>query len=885
MVLKPGILRASSPIAIESFHTMPLSIGDKLGPYEILEPIGKGGMGEVCRARDTRLNRDVAVKVSAEQFSERFEREARAIASLNHPNICHLYDVGPNYLVMELVEGPTLAERIKQGAMPLEEALAIAGQIADALDAAHEKGVVHRDLKPGNIKVRPDGTVKVLDFGLAKMGGTPTVQGDHSPTLTIGQTEAGMILGTASYMSPEQAKGKPVDQRADIYAFGVVLYEMLTGKRLHHGETTTEVLASVIKEEPQWDKVPVQVQRLLRRCLEKDPNKRLRHIGDVMELVDDAPAATVSVPATVEPRRRRWVVVGSALACVLAAAVAGLAVWLLKSAPPKPVTRFVMSLPPGQQLTMARTAIVISPDGTRLAYAAGPGALASQLYLRAMDGLEARAVPGTEGARNPFFSPDGQWLGFSAGGKLKKVSLSGGALATLGDVPAAGVLGASWGTQGIIAFVPQGAGPIQQVSDAGGNSQSLTHLDKGEITHRNPEFLPGGAGLLFNIPLRGGAAPKVAVQSLKTGERRDLLQAGTQPRYAPSGHIVYSQGANLMAAPFDLRRLAVTGGAVSVIEGIQPFQYSFSSTGSLVYVPGSAQEQLKLVWVDRKGTEQPVPAPAHNYVLPRISPDGQRVAAGIEEADSQIWNYDFARGTLTRLTFEGANNVDPVWTPDGKRIVFKADGNRLFWQPADGSGAAEALTSGPLSTNDIPGSLSPDGQELVFTENDAATTRSIWILPLKDRKPQPFGRSQSYETAPRFSPDGHWIAYDSTESGRDEIYVRPYPGPGGKWQISAEGGTEPVWNPKGRELFYRNHNQMMAVEVTTQPAFSAGKPRLLFEGAYVPTPRSWPDYDVSPDGQRFLMLKAPEQAQAPAQINVVLNWFEELKRRVPSGTK
>ena len=864
---------------------MPLSIGDKLGPYEILEPIGKGGMGEVCRARDTRLNRDVAVKVSAEQFSERFEREARAIASLNHPNICHLYDVGPNYLVMELVEGPTLAERIKQGAMPLEEALAIAGQIADALDAAHEKGVVHRDLKPGNIKVRPDGTVKVLDFGLAKMGGTPTVQGDHSPTLTIGQTEAGMILGTASYMSPEQAKGKPVDQRADIYAFGVVLYEMLTGKRLHHGETTTEVLASVIKEEPQWDKVPVQVQRLLRRCLEKDPNKRLRHIGDVMELVDDAPAATVSVPATVEPRRRRWVVVGSALACVLAAAVAGLAVWLLKSAPPKPVTRFVMSLPPGQQLTMARTAIVISPDGTRLAYAAGPGALASQLYLRAMDGLEARAVPGTEGARNPFFSPDGQWLGFSAGGKLKKVSLSGGALATLGDVPAAGVLGASWGTQGIIAFVPQGAGPIQQVSDAGGNSQSLTHLDKGEITHRNPEFLPGGAGLLFNIPLRGGAAPKVAVQSLKTGERRDLLQAGTQPRYAPSGHIVYSQGANLMAAPFDLRRLAVTGGAVSVIEGIQPFQYSFSSTGSLVYVPGSAQEQLKLVWVDRKGTEQPVPAPAHNYVLPRISPDGQRVAAGIEEADSQIWNYDFARGTLTRLTFEGANNVDPVWTPDGKRIVFKADGNRLFWQPADGSGAAEALTSGPLSTNDIPGSLSPDGQELVFTENDAATTRSIWILPLKDRKPQPFGRSQSYETAPRFSPDGHWIAYDSTESGRDEIYVRPYPGPGGKWQISAEGGTEPVWNPKGRELFYRNHNQMMAVEVTTQPAFSAGKPRLLFEGAYVPTPRSWPDYDVSPDGQRFLMLKAPEQAQAPAQINVVLNWFEELKRRVPSGTK
>src|SRR6202049_2838760 len=331
---------------------MPLSIGDKLGPYEILAPIGKGGMGEVYRARDTRLNRDVAVKVSAERFSERFEREARAIASLNHPNICHLYDVGPDYLVMELVEGPTLAERIKESAIPLEESLAIAGQIADALEAAHEKGVVHRDVKPGNVKVKSDGTVKVLDFGLAKMGGTPTVQGDHSPTLTIGQTEAGMILGTASYMSPEQAKGKPVDHRADIYAFGLVLYEMLTGQRLHHGETTTEVLASVIKEEPQWDKVPAQVQRLLRRCLEKDPQKRLRHIGDVMALVDDMPVAPVTAPAPVRPRRRWWVV--SASACALAAAVAAFAVWLLKPAAPKPVTRFAMSLPAGQRLCTLR---------------------------------------------------------------------------------------------------------------------------------------------------------------------------------------------------------------------------------------------------------------------------------------------------------------------------------------------------------------------------------------------------------------------------------------------------------------------------------------------------------------------------------------------------
>jgi Tol biopolymer transport system component/predicted Ser/Thr protein kinase len=865
---------------------MSISIGDKLGPYEILEPIGKGGMGEVYRARDTRLNRDVAVKVSAEQFSERFEREARAIASLNHPNICHLYDVGPNYLVMELVEGPTLAERIKQSAIPFEEALAIAGQIADALDAAHEKGITHRDLKPGNIKIKPDGTVKVLDFGLAKMGGTPTVHGDHSPTLTMGQTEAGMILGTASYMSPEQAKGKVVDQRSDIYAFGVVLYEMLTGKRLHHGETTTEVLASVIKEEPQWDNVPAQVQRLLRRCLEKDPQKRLRHIGDVMSLVDDTPVAPITAPATAEPRGRSRTVFVSAVACVLGAVVVGLSVWFLKPTPPKPVSRFAMSLPPGQRLFTGRPELAISPDGTRMVYAAGQNLNSIQLYLRAMDGLDARAIPGTEVAAGPFFSPDGQWIGFSAGGKLKKVSLSGGPPVSLADVaPAGGAFGANWSSQGTIAFAPRVGSPIQQVSDAGGSVQPLTGLEKGILSgHGYPELLPSGTGLLFSIFTGGANVRKIVVQSLKTGERRELLPSGDLPRYAPSGHIVYLQGANLMAVPFDLGRLAITGAAVPVIEGVLPLQYSFSSNGSLVYVPGSSQApQLKLVWVDRKGGDQPLPAPAHNYVMPRISPDGRRVATALEEGDSQVWIYDLGRDALTRLTFQQGDNVDPVWMPDGKRIVFKGAANRLFWQPSDGSGAAEALTSGPLSTNDIPSSWSPDGQAMAIVETIG--TQGVWILPLQDRKPQLFDRGQTNETAPRFSPDGHWIAYTSGESGRVEIYVRPYPGPGGKYQISTEGGTEPVWNPKGRELFYRAGNKMMAVEVATQPAFSAGKPKVLFEGAYVATPRSLPNYDVSPDGQRFLMLEGSEQGQAPTQINVVLNWFEELKRRVPSGTK
>ncbi len=864
---------------------MPLSLGEKLGPYEIVAPIGKGGMGEVYRARDSRLNRDVAVKISAERFSERFEREARAIAALNHPNICHLYDVGPNYLVMELVEGPTLADRIREGAIPLEEALPIAGQIADALDAAHEKGVVHRDLKPGNIKIKPDGTVKVLDFGLAKMGGTPAVHADESPTLTLAQTEAGMIMGTASYMSPEQAKGKVVDQRADIYAFGVVLYEMLAGKRLHHGDTTADILASVIREEPKLDKVSPQVQKLLRRCLEKDPQKRLRHIGDVMALIDDVPAAARlgSPSAVAQPQPNRWVPVGWTIGCVLTA----VAVWFLKPAPPappKPVSRFAMALPPGQRVFPARPEIAISPDGTRLVYSAGPNAVSAQLYLRAMDGLEAHPIAGAEGAYGPFFSPDGQWIGFSAGAKLKKVSLSGGPPVNLADVGAVGgAIGASWGSQGTIAFSPRASSPIQQVSDAGGAAQPLTRIEKADNSQVFPELLPNGAGLLFS-PGATANTDRVVVQSLKTGERRDLFPSGSIARYAPSGHIVFMQGPNLTAAPFDVRSLKVTGAAVPIIEGVLPYQYSFSSTGTLVYIPGSSQApQLRLVWVDRKGTEQPIPAPPHNYVMPRISPDGRRVAAGLEEADGQIWLYDLTRDTLTRLTFATGENIDPVWTPDGQRIVYKGNGNRLFWQPSDGSGAAEALTDGALSSNDIPGSFSPDGQAMVIVES--TPVQSVWILPLRDRKAQVFERGQTNETAPRFSPDGHWIAYTSGESGRPEIYVRPYPGPGGKYQISTEGGTEPMWNPKGRELFYRAGNKMMAVEVTTQPAFSAGKPTVLFEGAYVPTPRSFPDYDVSPDGQRFLMLKANEQAQPSTQINVVLNWFEELKRRVPSGTK
>jgi Tol biopolymer transport system component len=545
-------------------------------------------------------------------------------------------------------------------------------------------------------------------------------------------------------------------------------------------------------------------------------------------------------------------------------------------------------------------AVALSSDGTHLAYVARQGG-AQQLYLRAMDSLEAKSIPGTEAAVNPFFSPDGQWLGFFAGGKLKKVSVSGGPALTLGD--ATTPRGASWGSQGTIIFAPATASLVQQVSDAGGTPQPLTRPEKGEASHRWPEFLPGNKAVLFAASATTGnwINAQVAVQSVGTGERRNLIHGGMYPRYAPSGHLVYAQGGNLMAMPFDPQRLTAMGAAVPVVEGVLQSpssgaaQYGFSATGSLVYVPGGIQSaQLRLVWISRNGAEQPVAAPAHAYLAPRLSPDGRRVAVGITESQSHIWLYDLSRDTLTRFTFEGNSNQYPAWTPDGKRIAFQSNKEgvlNLFRQMADGSGSLERLTTS--DNTQTANSWSPDGQLLAFHEIDPATQRDIWVLRMGDpsqgsgqvRKAQPFLRTRFDEAGPRFSPDARWLAYISNESGRYEIYVQPYPGPGGKWQVSTEGGTEPVWNPNGRELFYRSGDKMMVVDIATQPSFAAGKPRMLFEGQYVPTPATAPNYDVSPDGQRFLMLKPVEQAAGPTQINVVLNWFEELKQKVPTGKK
>ncbi len=907
---------------------MALASGTRLGPHEILSAIGAGGMGEVYKGRDTRLNRIVAIKVlpthlaDRSESRERFEREARTIASLNHPHICTLFDIGQqdgiDYLVMEYLEGETLAQRLLKGPLPLEQVLQYAIEIADALDKAHRKGVTHRDLKPGNIMLTKTGT-KLLDFGLAKLTqevAPANVRLSELPTEDDPLTAKGTILGTLQYMAPEQLESKEVDARTDIFAFGTVVYEMATRKRAFEGKSQASVISSIMSSDPVpmaslQPMMPPALDRVVKKCLAKESEKRWQAASDVCDelkwIAEGGSQVTPTSASTLKGvrARRRGALLWS-VAFLLLAAVISVAIWNRKSSPPinsGPVSRIAITLPPSQPLAGLEIgpAVALAPDGTRLVYSARQGGV-QQLYLRPLGGLEANPIPGTAGATEPFFSPDGQWVGFFADGKLKKVSVSGGEALSLGD--AVDPRGASWGSQGMIIFAPTRDSLLKKVSDAGGAPQPLTRFVKDEDSHRWPEFLPGGDAVLF-AALRGGGNwnnAQIAVQRVGTGERRNLVLGGTHPRYAPSGHLVYAQGGTLMALPFDTDNLAVTGAAVPVQEGVLQStfsgaaQYSFSATGSLVYVPGSVlATQRRLVWVNRSGAEQPLAAPARAYRGPRLSPDGREVAVAVEGQETQIWLYNLSRETLTRLTFQGSTNYNPAWTRDGKRIVFTSVGVQgLFWQLADGSGGLERLDE----LGGYPNSWSPDGQLLAFDNASSSTGWDIWVLRMGDpslrsgqapsagsgqvRRDEPFLQTPFREGAAQFSPDGRWLAYASDESGRFEIYVQPYPGPGGKWQISTEGGAEPLWNPNGRELFYRSGNKMMAVEITTQPSFSAGKPKVLFAGQYQSSPSPVPNanYDVSPDGQRFLMLKPGGQDQTATQINVVLNWFEELKQKV-----
>ena len=823
-------------------------IGRRLAHYEIKSHLGSGGMGDVYRARDTQLQRDVALKLLPEIFASdaerlaRFQREAQVLAALNHPNIAQIYGLEgtgtSRCIVMELVEGDTLQDRLKRGPIPVKEALAIAEQMTEALEAAHEKDIIHRDLKPANAKITPEGRVKVLDFGLAKPLEEPHPDLSNSPTSRMAATDARVILGTAAYMSPEQARGEKVDERTDIWSFGCVLYELLTGKQAFGGETVTDTLAAVLKTEPDWNRLaaatPASIRVLLRRCLQKDLKRRLRDASDARIEIQDALEAPAAAEATaVGPGTRRtrnawrWALV-LGLVSLAVDALTGIAVWNLRA--PPAVSRVTIMLPAGQRLAaLDQPAIALSPDGKNLVYVAaqdlGAGTGVSpasqgqagrpvatgtqQLFLRPLDSQEAKPIAGTKGAVSPFFSPDSQWIGFFAGGKLKKVSVNGGAPVTLANAPIPG--GASWSSQGTLVLQGVVGQGLQQVSQEGGTPQPLTRLGKGEIIHRWPEVLSGGKAVLFagspNFNPRRNM--QIAVQPIGAGDRKDLVQDATQPRYAATGHLLWVQDGTLMAAPFDAKRLTLTRAAVPAIEGVVQSgtgaaQYSISSTGTLVYLAGGpAGRQSRLVWVSRNGEEQPLPAAPRSYQFPRLSPDGGRVAVGAGAPEPQIWVYDVSRDTFTRLTFEGNVNNIPAWSPDGLQVAFRSNRTggpgSLFWQASDGSGAAERLTTS--ESPHAPNSFSPDGQLLAFDEQRAETGRDIWVLNLKERKAQPFLRTPYEETAPKFSPDGKWLAYSSDESGRREIYVQPYPGPGGKWQISAGGGQEPVWNPNGLELF------------------------------------------------------------------------------------
>ena len=902
--------------------------GRRLGPYEILSAVGAGGMGEVYKARDTRLDRTVAIKVLPDHFEnrselrERFEREARTIASLNHPHICVLHDIGHqdgvDYLVLEYLEGETLAQRLMKGPLPVEQALRYAIEIADALDKAHRKGITHRDLKPGNIMLTKSGT-KLLDFGLAKLrqeAAPSEVSLSNLSTRDDSITAQGTILGTLQYMAPEQLEGRKdeIDARTDIFAFGVVVYEMATGKKAFEGKSQASLIAAILEREPPpmttlQPMTPPALDRVVKRCLAKDREDRWQTARDVCDemkwiATGDSQISSVPIAAAKAARAlgRRGIFIGVG-AVLLVAAIASLVTWNLKSTPPtppQPVTRMVVNLPPGQQLAglSKGPAVALTPDGTHLAYVAREGGT-QRIYLRAMNSLESKPIPDTEGAANPFFSPDGQWLGFFASGKLKKVSLNGGGALTLADAVEPG--GASWSSQGTIFFGAASTSPLKQVPDTGGVPQPLTSIQRGEGGHRWPDVMPGGKAVLF---VAGASAitsnnQQLAIQLVGTGKQHYLIQGGTTPQYASSGHLIFAQRGTLMAVPFDVQRLTAAGAPVPVVDGVLEStvtgaslygasQYSLSATGSLAYVPGGVQSaQSKLVWVTRNGTEQPMAAPPHAYLNQRLSPDDQRVAATISDLETQLWLYDLSRETLTRVTFEAGANNAAQWTPDGKRIAFASNKEgplSVYWRLADGSGGLEQLTTGEYGR--VPMSWSPDGKLLAFIEINPTTGYDIWVLRMSDRKAEPFLRTQFNESVPRFSPDGRWLAYISDESGRYEIYVQPYPGPGGKWQISTDGGTEPAWNPNGKELFYRSGDKMMAVDVTTQPSFTAGRPHMLFQGPYLPTPLTNPNYDVSRDGQRFLMLKPVEsQASEPTQINLVLNWFEELKQKVPTGKK
>ena len=907
---------------------MSLGPGTRLGPYEILSAIGAGGMGEVYRARDTKLGRDVAIKVLPSTVTSdpdrlaRFTREAQVLASLSHPNIAAIYHVEETAdapaLVMELVEGETLADRIARGPVPIEEALRIAKQTAEALEAAHEKGIIHRDLKPANIKLTQSGDVKVLDFGLAKLsdagpGGPHSIAGlSLSPTITSPALVTGisMLIGTAAYMAPEQAKGAAADHRSDIFSFACVLYEMLTGRQAFKGDSVTEILAGVIKEEPDLALLPPhlnpRVVELIRRCLAKDPKRRWHAAADVRMELEAALANPRSVATSIaadthQPRWRRAIPL--VVTAVIAGAIAGGAVWYARPAPVAGITRFSIVLPDGQELTrLGRHNISVSPDGQAIVYVAD-----GELYLRRMSDVEARPINGTkEDVNTPFFSPDGQWIAYYSvpEGKLKKIALTGGAPVTI--AAAINPFGAVW-LAGDRILVGQGPQGIASVSANGGTLDTAIKVADGEFAH-GPQMLPDGDHVLFTLAKGTGSARwdqgQVVVQSLRTGARGVVINGGSDARYVPTGHIVYGLGANLLAVPFDAAALKATGGPVPVVEGVGRSSPSntaamflgFSANGTLAYFVGSGavDTAFTLTVVDRKGAALKLPLQPAVYTYPRVSPDGKQLAVQVdaEDSGSNIWIYDMAGAVAPRRLTFGGTNRSPAWTPDGRQIVFisnrEHNANAIFRQSADGSGSAERLID-PATAQ--PTSLRVTAQRMVIY-HDARGDGDVWMFPLDGtHKPQQVTRDKGNQTDASVSPDGRWVAYTSTEGGGDAVYVQPLPTTGAKYQVATGDAHDPMWAPDGRQLFYLAANfgadhRLTSVDVRTEPGFTFANPTVIFQPLVASAEGETSPYDITRDGRQFLVrtptgIGIGSNNLTKPEMRVTVNWFDELKARVP----
>jgi serine/threonine protein kinase/Tol biopolymer transport system component len=928
---------------------MALPSGTKLGPYEIVSPLGVGGMGEVYRARDSKLGREVALKVIAPEFAHdeqrmaRFQREAQVLASLNHAHIASIYgfedSAGVSALVMELVEGPTLAERIREGAIPVDEALPIARQIAEALECAHERGIIHRDLKPANIKLTRDGNVKVLDFGLAKALQDDVSGSDisNSPTLTMGSTKAGIILGTAAYMSPEQAKGKAADRRADIWSFGVVLYEMLSGEQAFGGETVSDSLAAVIKDTPDWTQLPAatpaRIRELIQRCLQKDPKQRLQAIGDARIALDEAISGSSlsgsgisgisaidnrarEIAAPLQPVTSPWL---RLLPWLVAAALAiGLIATLITMRQPSQssaqrAVALALPLPPDQILDLANgPAVVISPDASRIAFVTmEPGASEGRLFVRDMDKDAPVQLEGAGLAAAPFFSPDSQWIGYFGDGKLKKVSVHGGTPMVLAEVT--GNRGGDWGDDGTIVFPEQFTSPLFRVPVVGGKVEPLTHLDtaRGEITHRWPQILPGGQALIFTASTDNNffAHASVEVAAFKDGAPKVLVENAYFGRYLPGGYLAYVAQGTVFVAPFDAKTLKLTGTAIPVLQRVASdlsnggAQFSISRSGTVIFSAGKAGDQnLNISLIDRKGNATVLLKDQADASSPRFSPDGKRIV--FQKGLGGLWIYDIARAMTSPVSLESSASY-PVWTPDGQHLTYSRPhtsgqsrkGDGIYWRRADGSGKEEALTPDNVF-NAYPSSWSPDGRTLAFERlsPDDGSCCEIWTLTvdengkpaepraLMDKRSNANGGFDVTVDYPTFSPDGHWLAYMAEQSGAPQVFVVPYPGPGGKWQVSSQMGWEPRWSKSGHEILYATSNQMISVPYTVENgAFQVGKPEVLFQDRFelrVP----FPSFDVSADAQHFVMFQSSSGRSLGNTLpTVILNWMSQVRAQVAAA--